>query len=173
MPASQPVFTLTRHLPDEAATQALAASLAPLVCGQNTTDSSHHAGGRIHLRGDLGAGKTSFVRALLRAAGVTGRIKSPSYALVESYNVSNLYFYHLDFYRFSESREWVDAGFRDILQDSHIVLIEWPERAGDLLLAPDLDIHLEYAGSGRHITLAAHSDKGPLWLTRLATIMPD
>lgn len=161
--------SLTFHLADETATEALAAQLAPLLCGVDTTLSEAAPGGRIHLHGELGAGKTSFARGLLRAAGVSGRIKSPSYALLESYNVSNLYFYHLDFYRFNKSDEWVDAGFRDILHDSHIVLIEWPERAGEQLPPPDLDIHLHYAGSGRKATLTARSNRGRLWLKTLAT----
>ncbi|HLR13257.1 MAG TPA: tRNA (adenosine(37)-N6)-threonylcarbamoyltransferase complex ATPase subunit type 1 TsaE [Burkholderiaceae bacterium] len=166
---SEDSTSLSFHLADEKATEQLAAQLAPLLCGTNPTIPDASPGGRIHLRGELGAGKTSLARALLRAAGVTGRIKSPSYALLESYNVSNLYFYHLDFYRFSKSEEWVDAGFRDILHDSHIVLIEWPERAGEHLPPPDLDIHLEYAGSGRQATLIAQSNRGRLWLTTLAT----
>ncbi|QFY76953.1 tRNA (adenosine(37)-N6)-threonylcarbamoyltransferase complex ATPase subunit type 1 TsaE [Alcaligenes faecalis] len=156
---------LTLSLPDEDATTALAERLAPLLGGQV---SGVPAGGRIHLHGDLGAGKTHFVRALLRACGVTGRIKSPSYALLESYKVSSLYFYHLDFYRFSDPREWVDAGFRDILQDNAVVLIEWPEKAGDLLPEPDLDLHLDYCGDGRLATLDARSAKGTLWITTLA-----
>jgi tRNA threonylcarbamoyladenosine biosynthesis protein TsaE len=160
-------------LPDEEATITLASQLAPLVCGTHPSVAATQRGGRIHLRGDLGAGKTSFARALLRASGITGRIKSPSYALLESYNLSNLYFYHLDFYRFSDSREWVDAGFRDILQKEAVVLIEWPEQAGALLPPPDLDIHLEYADIGRYASLTAHSDKGKLWLTILASLQPD
>ncbi|AYR21645.1 tRNA (adenosine(37)-N6)-threonylcarbamoyltransferase complex ATPase subunit type 1 TsaE [Alcaligenes faecalis] len=156
---------LTLSLPDEDATTALAERLAPLLSGQVP---GVPLGGRIHLHGDLGAGKTHFVRALLRACGVTGRIKSPSYALLESYKVSSLYFYHLDFYRFSDPREWVDAGFRDILQDNAVVLIEWPEKAGDLLPEPDLDLHLDYCGDGRLATLDAHSAKGTLWITTLA-----
>lgn len=156
---------LTVSLPDEDATTALAQGLAPLLSGQVA---GVPPGGRIHLHGDLGAGKTHFVRALLRACGVTGRIKSPSYALLESYKVSSLYFYHLDFYRFSDPREWVDAGFRDILQDNAVVLIEWPEKAGDLLPEPDLDLHLDYCGDGRLATLDAHSAKGTLWITTLA-----
>ncbi|MBX6965545.1 tRNA (adenosine(37)-N6)-threonylcarbamoyltransferase complex ATPase subunit type 1 TsaE [Alcaligenes faecalis] len=156
---------LTLSLPDEDATTALAERLAPLLGGQV---SGVPAGGRIHLHGDLGAGKTHFVRALLRACGVTGRIKSPSYALLESYKVSSLYFYHLDFYRFSDPREWVDAGFRDILQDNAVVLIEWPEKAGDLLPEPDLDLDLDYCGDGRLATLDARSAKGTLWITTLA-----
>jgi len=156
-------------LPDEAATEALAASFAPLLCG---THAGTTAGGRIHLRGDLGAGKTSFVRAFLRAAGVQGRIKSPSYALLESYNLSSLHFYHLDFYRFSDTREWLDAGFRDILQENSIVLIEWPEQAGALLPPPDLDIRIEHEDEGRHAVLTARSDKGSLWLTTLFPAAP-
>jgi tRNA threonylcarbamoyladenosine biosynthesis protein TsaE len=156
-------------LKDEDETSALAAWLSKQVChpGQ-TAGTPVIPKGRIHLRGDLGAGKTSFARAFLRAAGVTGRIKSPSYALLESYNLSNLYLYHFDFYRFSDPREWVDAGFRDILQSDAVVLIEWPEKAGDLLSPPDLDIYLEYADSGRFASLTAHSEKGQLWLTTLA-----
>src|SRR3546814_2715351 len=92
-----------------------------LLCGTNNHTGPGQKGGRIHLHGELGAGKTSFVRALLRAAGITGRIKSPSYSLLESYNLFNLYFYHLDFYRFSDPREWLDAGLRDILQKEAVV----------------------------------------------------
>lgn len=151
-------------LRDEEATSSLAASFAPLLCGRIE---GIDVGGRIHLRGDLGAGKTSFARAFLRACGIQGRIKSPSYALIESYNLSSLHFYHLDFYRFSDSREWLDAGFRDILQENAVVLIEWPEQAGTLLPPPDLDIKLEHEDEGRSAVLTAHSEKGSLWLTTL------
>lgn len=152
-------------LPDENATVALAQALAALVCGH--APASLPVGGRIHLRGELGAGKTSLARALLRAGGVAGRIKSPSYALLESYNVSNLYFYHFDFYRFSDAHEWRDAGFDELLAEQAVVLIEWPEQAGTRLPPPDLDILLEYAGTGRRAWLSACSDKGQLWLTHL------
>lgn len=159
--------TIDVYLKDEDDTLSLARQFAPMLCGTHPAVGEAQRGGRIHLRGDLGAGKTSFARGLLRAAGITGRIKSPSYALLESYNLSNLYFYHLDFYRFSDSREWLDAGFRDILQKEAIVLIEWPEQAGGLLPPPDLDIHFIYADIGRCASLTAHSDKGKLWLTTL------
>lgn len=161
-------ITTTLYLANEEATNLLATSLAPLLTGHNNMSEAAQQGGRIHLRGDLGAGKTSFVRALLRSAGVQGRIKSPSYALMESYNVSSLQFYHLDFYRLNNPQEWAEAGFRDILQENAVVLIEWPEQAGALLPPPDLDIHLEYADIGRHASLTAHSNKGRLWLTTLA-----
>ncbi|WP_144636556.1 tRNA (adenosine(37)-N6)-threonylcarbamoyltransferase complex ATPase subunit type 1 TsaE [Bordetella genomosp. 13] len=151
------------HLPDEGATEALAQRLAPLLDGRAGTP----AGGRIHLQGDLGAGKTAFTRALLRACGVQGRIKSPSYALLESYKISSLYFYHFDFYRFSDPREWLDAGFRDLLRDDAVVLVEWPERAGDLLPPPDLLIALEYADQGRDAALTAYTARGQTWLNAI------
>jgi tRNA threonylcarbamoyladenosine biosynthesis protein TsaE len=154
---------LTLHLPDEAATEALARTLAARLL----PDAAQ--GARIYLRGELGAGKTAFARALLRACGVTGRIKSPSYALLESYNVSNLYFYHFDFYRFDDSREWLDAGFRDWLDADAVALIEWPERAGGLLPPPDLLIALSYAEPGRDARLTAHSARGLSWLNALVT----
>jgi tRNA threonylcarbamoyladenosine biosynthesis protein TsaE len=162
---------LILHLPDADATDALARQLAPLIKGANKdTDNQSNgpAGVYIHLQGDLGAGKTAFTRALLRECGVTGRIKSPSYALLESYKVFNLYFYHLDFYRFSESREWLDAGFRDLLREDAVVLIEWPERAEGLLPPPDLVISLAYAEQGRDATLTAHTARGQIWLTAIA-----
>jgi len=168
MPMSEPIAQLSLHLPDDAATDTLAGRLAPLVDGT----AGLPAGGRIHLQGDLGAGKTAFTRALLRASGIKGRIKSPSYALLESYKVSNLYFYHFDFYRFSDSREWLDAGFRDLLRDDAVVLIEWPERAGSLLPPPDLLIKLSYAEPGRDATLSAYTARGQSWLNALALQNP-
>lgn len=156
--------TLELTLPDEAATAALAAQLARLLVGKEPRVTP---GGRIHLRGDLGTGKTSLVRALLRAAGITGRIKSPSYTLLESYNISNLYFHHFDFYRFKDAHEWRDAGFAELLDEHAVVLIEWPEQAGTRLPPPDLDIHLAYAGSGRAARLSACSERGQQWLTHL------
>lgn len=145
------------YLKDESATEALAARMAPLVS----------TGARIHLEGDLGAGKTHFARALLRGIGVTGRIKSPTFTLVEPYKVSNLYCYHFDFYRFTDPREWLDAGFRDALQDDALVLIEWAERAGGALPVPDLNVALSYEGAGRGVTLTAYTARGQAWLTKL------
>lgn len=148
---------ITLNLADEAATENLARRLAPLVS----------KGGRIHLNGDLGAGKTTFARALLRACGIQGRIKSPTFALVEVYNISNIYCYHFDFYRFTDPREWLDAGFRDALREDALVLIEWAEKAGTALPPPDLEITLVPAGDGRVATLTAPSEKGQSWLIAL------
>ena len=168
--------TLTLELPDEHATERLgqalahlAAALKPDALGKLLPGPS--AGGRIHLKGDLGAGKTALVRAFLRQCSISGRIKSPSYALLESYEVSNLYFYHLDFYRFSENADWLDAGFRDLFKNNALILIEWPERAGNLLSDPDLLIELSYAGLGRIATLSAYSEKGLSWINALPPLL--
>ena len=110
-------------LPDEAATLALGALVARgLQPGLN-----------IYLSGELGAGKTTFVRGLLRELGFEGRVKSPTYALVELYVISRLNLYHFDFYRFRDPEEWHEAGFRDLFSASNICLVEWPEKARDLL----------------------------------------
>src|SRR5690625_1625386 len=109
----------TFYLQDEAATTAFAQQLAPFLAHPP------HSGGRLYLHGDLGAGKTSFVRALLRTLGVKGRIKSPSYALAESYSLSGQNAYHLDFYRFDDPREWIDAGLdrkSTRLNSSHVAI---------------------------------------------------
>ena len=168
--------TLTLELADEQATDALGRALALLAADLQADPEGKllpgpTAGGRIHLKGDLGAGKTALVRAFLRHCSISGRIKSPSYALLESYEVSNLYFYHLDFYRFSESSDWLDAGFRDLFKNNALILIEWPERAGRLLSDPDLLIELSYAGLGRFATLSAYSEKGHSWINALPPLL--
>nr|WP_315429905.1 tRNA (adenosine(37)-N6)-threonylcarbamoyltransferase complex ATPase subunit type 1 TsaE [uncultured Albidiferax sp.] len=122
---------------DEAGTTAFAEKLA-------AQPDIRHA--FIALHGDLGAGKTTLVRHLLRALGVQGRIKSPTYAVVEPYELPALNpplnIWHFDFYRFSDPREWEDAGFRDIFASPGLKLAEWPSNAGALLPTPDLSITL-------------------------------
>lgn len=97
----------------------------------------------IELHGPLGAGKTTFVRHLLRALGVTGRIKSPSFAVLEPHRVGSLAISHFDFYRFADPREWVDAGFRDLFAAPGLKLVEWPEKAAGQLPRPDLRLFIE------------------------------
>lgn len=97
----------------------------------------------IELHGTLGAGKTTLVRHLLRALGVQGRIKSPSYAVLESYELDRGTVSHFDFYRFSDPREWADAGFRDVFMTPGLKLSEWPEKAAGMLPPADLCIHLK------------------------------
>ena len=162
---------ITLNLPNEAATDALGVRLAESALENfkpiEINELGSNCGPLIYLRGELGAGKTALVRSFLRACGVTGRIKSPSYALLESYKVSSLYFYHIDFYRFSDSSEWQDAGFRDLFRPGAVVLIEWPDKAGDQLPVPDILVNLSYAGDGRQARLEAHTKRGVTWLTTL------
>ncbi len=144
--------------PDEAATQAFAQRLAALPELRNAF---------IELHGDLGAGKTTFVRHLLRALGVQGRIKSPTYAVVEPHEVAGadgaapLSISHFDFYRFSDPREWEDAGFRDVFASPGLKLAEWPEKAVGQLPTADLAISIDaQADESRRVTLDAATPTG-------------
>ncbi len=121
----------------------------------------------VALRGDLGAGKTTLARAMLRALGVTGRIKSPTYALLETYNVSSLYLYHFDFYRIKGPSELEDAGFRDCFSGAGLCFVEWPERAGRWLPVPDITLTLFVEDAGRTLTVTADTDLGRECLDRL------
>ena len=119
----------------------------------------------IELHGDLGAGKTSFVRHLLRALGVTGRIKSPTFAVVEPHQPpEGLPVWHFDFYRFADPREWEEAGFRDIFAAPGLKLAEWPENVASALPRADLELHLSPVDSGpddaRQARLVAHGGRG-------------
>jgi tRNA threonylcarbamoyladenosine biosynthesis protein TsaE len=115
----------------------------------------------ITLDGDLGTGKTTFVRHLLRTLGVTGRIKSPTYAVVEPYELDGWNAWHFDLYRFSDPQEWTDAGLDDLLASPGLKLIEWPQKAAGTLPAPDLIIHLKTGDNEvREIELEALSPAG-------------
>lgn len=139
-------------------------------------------GALIYFHGDLGAGKTSLVRACLQAMGVTGRIKSPTYTLCEPYRValapssqsvtnrlelkanSSLYLYHFDFYRFADPTEWEQAGFREHFSGAEWCFVEWPERAAGLLPSADCKVELslpnDLGGAGRQVRLTAGTAKG-------------
>jgi tRNA threonylcarbamoyladenosine biosynthesis protein TsaE len=117
----------------------------------------------VELRGDLGAGKTTFVRHLLHALGVQGRIKSPTYAVVEPYNLPDggLDIWHFDFYRFNDPDEWEEAGFRDIFASPGLKLVEWPDNAGPHLPQPDLGLSIALlADDSRAVTLSAFTTTG-------------
>ena len=101
------------------------------------------------------------VRHLLQALGVQGRIKSPTYAVVEPYNIAAGDVWHFDFYRFSDPREWEDAGFRDIFASPGLKLCEWPEHAHGVMPTPDIDLHIEVEGeTQRQLTLHANTPLG-------------
>jgi len=130
---------------DEAELTALAQRLAPAM----------RDGASIHLSGELGAGKTTFARALLKAVGVGERVKSPTYSLVESYRVGELDVHHLDLYRIADPGELEWLGLSDLATPSALLLVEWPERGGDALSAPDLHVFLRHAGGTRDLDIRA------------------
>jgi tRNA threonylcarbamoyladenosine biosynthesis protein TsaE len=142
------------RLPDEAATLRLGAALAGGI----------GPGRVLHLSGELGTGKTTLVRGLLRELGHAGRVKSPTYTLVELYVVSRLNLYHFDFYRFKDPSEWRDSGFREYFNPHSACVVEWPERAE--LARPDLAVRLAIEDSGRRAWLAAASPAGEEWRSR-------
>lgn len=105
--------------------------------------------GAVYLRGDLGAGKTTLTRGLLRAAGHQGTVKSPTFTLVEPYQVHGLWLFHLDLYRLEEPEELELLGIRDLFDPSALLMVEWPERGYGILPSPRLDIRLSHRGRGR------------------------
>lgn len=112
------------------------------------------------LSGDLGAGKTTLVGGLLAALGHAGPARSPTYALIEPYQLAGRDIYHCDLYRLRDPSELDDLGLRELLAGPSVLLVEWPERAGDRLHEPDLSLRIEYAESGRQVSLCAASDAG-------------
>jgi tRNA threonylcarbamoyladenosine biosynthesis protein TsaE len=148
-----------RHLADEAATQAFGAQLAREL----------KQGMTFYLEGDLGAGKTTLVRGVLRALGYNGRVKSPTYTLAESYDLPTFDLYHFDLYRMHDPREWLDAGFRDVNDGRAVSLIEWPEKAAGWLPPPDVIIRLTISDEAREVECIAASLRGADYLERCCT----
>lgn len=151
--------TVTPHFPtfdciwqDEAATEAFAQTLAAQPALANAY---------LTLHGDLGAGKTTLVRHLLRALGVKGRIKSPTYAVVEPHDGASFPISHFDFYRFDDPREWEDAGFRDIFASPGLKVAEWPQKAAAVTPVADVAISIEAIDeSERRVHLQAGTAAG-------------
>jgi tRNA threonylcarbamoyladenosine biosynthesis protein TsaE len=154
----------TQHWRSLADTQAFAQSMVRALHNKTALRTAI-----IELRGDLGAGKTTFTRYFLQSLGVQGRIKSPTYALVEVYEIeADFSVWHFDFYRFSQPCEYTEAGFDDIMASPGIKLMEWPEKAEGLLPMPDLRMNIssmdEYT---RTLQLQAHTPKGLAWLSAM------
>ncbi|HEU0152617.1 MAG TPA: tRNA (adenosine(37)-N6)-threonylcarbamoyltransferase complex ATPase subunit type 1 TsaE [Arenimonas sp.] len=148
-----------RFLADAGATEALGAALAQ----------SRPPRAVVYLEGDLGAGKSTLARALLRALGVTGAIRSPTYTLVERYPVPGGEAAHLDLYRLAAASELDFLGLDELSAEASLWLVEWPERGQGGLPAPDLRLRLAVEGAGRRASLVAASPAGEAWLARMAS----
>lgn len=149
--------TVTRYAADENAMLALGAAVGALTGGVGT----------LYLRGDLGMGKTTFSRGLLRGLGHTGSVKSPTFTIVEPYEIGEMRVFHFDLYRLIDPEELEFFGIRDYLHADTLCLIEWPERGAGVLPAPDLDIEIDVQGEGRVLRFEPHSARARLWCDRL------
>ena len=145
---------ITLKLADEQATLKLGADFARSI----------NAGMNVYLHGDLGAGKTTFVRGVLHGLGFVGKVKSPTYTLVEPYQIfisqAKVNLYHFDLYRFIDEEEWDAAGFMDYFNTNAVCLIEWSDKAGSLIPQADIDVYLELVGEGRSVCLIANTMAG-------------
>ena len=165
---TRPLALRTHPWPTEAACAATASALARHAAGRGALRNAF-----IELHGPLGAGKTTFVRHLLHALGLEGRVKSPTYAVMEPYEIAlagdaatPLAVWHFDFYRFDDPQEWEDAGFRDLFASVGLKLAEWPEQAAGLLPEADLRIHIEpLEGDARTARFTAHTAVGAELIT--------
>jgi tRNA threonylcarbamoyladenosine biosynthesis protein TsaE len=156
-PADDTGRGISAHLDGEADTEAIGAALAPALHGALV----------IYLRGDLGAGKTTLVRGTLRALGHEGKVKSPTYTLIEPYVFSRLNLYHFDFYRFAVPDEFLEAGLDEYFAGNGACLVEWPDKAAPYLAPPDVELRLGVAGTGRHFEASALTEAGRKCLSRL------
>jgi tRNA threonylcarbamoyladenosine biosynthesis protein TsaE len=187
-----PISERQFNLPDEAATVAFGECFAAALRVRGPAGQRMNGGLHVHLLGDLGAGKTTLVRATLHALGHRGRVRSPTYTLVEPYRIDELDHlddgnphtpppghadatstgqrgydvYHFDLYRFADPAEWADAGFREYFNEGALCLVEWPQKAGTLIGVPDLALSLDLAGEGRVLTARAYSARGKDYLDR-------
>ena len=150
------------HLADSGVTEALGQALA-----RSLPAGTAPLGAVVYLRGDLGAGKTTCVRSLLRTLGVTGLVRSPTYTLVETYDLAALTCVHVDLYRVRDLTEVDELGLRDLVGPHCLLLVEWADKGAGVLPPADLNLMLSYAGDGRLAHLSAGTPLGSTWLENL------
>ncbi|TLX54238.1 tRNA (adenosine(37)-N6)-threonylcarbamoyltransferase complex ATPase subunit type 1 TsaE [Stutzerimonas nosocomialis] len=144
--------------PDEAAMAALGGRIAKVTGGR----------GVIYLHGDLGAGKTTLSRGLVQGFGHRGKVKSPTFTLVEPYEIGEVRVFHFDLYRLVDPEELEFLGIRDYFEGDALTLVEWPERGAGILPKADMDITITPHGAGRSLRLSPLSERGEAWCTALA-----
>tara|TARA_B100000508_G_scaffold28747_1_gene21621 strand:- start:1740 stop:2258 length:519 start_codon:yes stop_codon:yes gene_type:complete len=158
--------TMTRSfeapLNDEIATVAMGNKVAAII----------EQGAVIYLHGDLGAGKTTFTRGVVQGFGHTGKVKSPTYTLVEPYELTRANVYHFDLYRLGDPEELEYMGIRDYFSEQAICIVEWPEKGGEFIPVPDLDITLSYVGDERKIVMNSASERGIAIVEKLTNLNP-
>jgi tRNA threonylcarbamoyladenosine biosynthesis protein TsaE len=169
--------TLLFDLPESGATEALGTALARSFPGTGTGTGTGAVAGAVagsgpgavvHLRGELGSGKTTCARSLLHELGVTAPVRSPTYTLVDTYSVAGLTCVHVDLYRVQTTTEVEELGLRDMTGSGYLMLIEWPEKGGVAVPPPDLVLQLAYKGDARSAAAGAASATGKTWLAKLA-----
>ena len=149
---------VTLYLADEEAMTAFGARIAKTTEGH----------GLIFLEGDLGAGKTTLSRGIIRGLGHVGAVKSPTFTLVEPYEISDIRAFHFDLYRLVDPEELEYLGIRDYFEDDALCLIEWPRKGAGFLPKPDLTITISPQDSGRSLQIVSQSSRGELWCAALA-----
>ena len=156
------------HLEGSGATESLGRALArSLPDALRPGTAVGGAGAVLYLQGELGAGKTTCVRSLLRELGVAGLVRSPTYTLVETYTLADLTCIHVDLYRLRVETEVDELGLRDLAGPGCLLLVEWPEKGGTALPPADMELWLQYAGDARAARLRAKTPLGNLWLENL------
>lgn len=150
------------HLNDEIATVAMGNKVTAII----------EQGAVIYLHGDLGAGKTTFTRGVVQGFGHTGKVKSPTYTLVEPYELTRANVYHFDLYRLGDPEELEYMGIRDYFSEQAICIVEWPEKGGEFIPVPDLDITLSYVGDERKIVINSASERGIAIVEKLTNLNP-